>query len=223
MGVGRLGKLLDIQHGEGGIGDGLSEDGPGLRPEGGIQLLLGAVGVHEGEVDAHALHGDGKQIVGAAVDGGGAHHMLPTGDNIENGIEGSRLTGGGEHSRSAPLQGADLGGYIVVGGILQAGIEVAAGLQIKEGPHLLAGGIPEGGGLNDGDVPGLPVAGSITGVDTLGTDAVLAHGVILPFFARGWQGCLYRGNAIKRQIIFGMLHPTGPVVKNRPPSGRCPG
>lgn len=42
---GRPGELLKVQHGEGGVGDGLAKDGPGLRPEGGLQLGLGAVGV----------------------------------------------------------------------------------------------------------------------------------------------------------------------------------
>ena len=72
---------------------------------------------------------------------------------------------------------------MVIGGVLQPGIKITAGLQIKEGPHLLSGGIPEGGGLNNGDVSGLSVAGGIARVDTLGTDTVLAHGLILPFFA----------------------------------------
>ena len=70
VGVGRPGELLKVQHGEGGVGDGLAKDGPGLRPEGGLQLGLGAVGVDEGEVDAHALHRDGEEVIGTAVDGG---------------------------------------------------------------------------------------------------------------------------------------------------------
>ena len=183
VGVGRLGKFLDVQHGEGRIGDGLAEHRPGLGPEGCVQLLLGAIRVHKGEVNAHPLHGDGKEVVGAAVDGGGADHVLPAGDDVENGIEGSSLTGGGKHGRGSPLQGADLGGHMVVGGVLQPGVKISAGLQVEESPHLLAGGVPEGGGLDNGDVPGLSVAGSIARVDTLGTDTVLAHGLILPFYA----------------------------------------
>lgn len=87
-----------------GVGDGLAKDGPGLRPEGGLQLGLGAVGVDEGEVDAHALHRDGEEVIGTAVDGGGAHHMFPAGDNVKDGVKGSRLTGGGQHGRGSPLQ-----------------------------------------------------------------------------------------------------------------------
>ena len=128
VGMGGPGKLLDVQHGEGGVGDGLPEHRPGLGPEGGLQLRLRAVGIHEGEVDAHPLHGDGEEVEGSAVDGGGAYHVLPAGDDVEDGKEGSRLPRGGEHGRRAPLQGADLGGHVVVGGVLEAGVEVAAGL-----------------------------------------------------------------------------------------------
>ena len=71
VGVGRLGELLNIQDGEGGVCNGLAEHRLGVGPEGGVQLLLGAVRVHEGELDAHALHGDGEQVEGTAVDGGG--------------------------------------------------------------------------------------------------------------------------------------------------------
>ena len=77
MGVGRPGELLKVQHGEGGGGDGLAKDGPGLRPEGGLQLGLGAVGVDEGEVDAHALHRDGEEVIGTAVDGGRSTPHVP--------------------------------------------------------------------------------------------------------------------------------------------------
>ena len=183
MGVGGPGKFLDVQHGEGRVGDGLAEHRPGLRPEGGVQFLLGAVRVHKGEVNAHPLHGDGKQVVSTTIDGRRTHHMFPAGNDVEDGIEGRRLAGGGEHGRRPALQGADLGRHMIVGWILQAGIKIAAGLQVKEGSHLLPRGIPEGGGLNDGDIAGLSVPRRISGMNALGTDMALAHGLILPFFA----------------------------------------
>ena len=61
MGVGGLGKALNVQHREGGVGDGLAEDGLGVGAEGGLQLSVGAVGVYKGERHPHALHGDGKE------------------------------------------------------------------------------------------------------------------------------------------------------------------
>ena len=55
VGVGGLGELLDVQHRQGGVGNGLAEHGLGVGPEGGVQLLLGAVGSHEGGLNAHLL------------------------------------------------------------------------------------------------------------------------------------------------------------------------
>ena len=65
MAVGRIGKLFDVQHSQGRVGNGLPKNGLGIGPKGRIELLGGAVRVHEGELDAHALHGDCKQVVGA--------------------------------------------------------------------------------------------------------------------------------------------------------------
>ena len=80
---------------------------------------------------------------------------------MNNGEEVGRLAGRGEHGGGAALQLADLGGHIVVGGVLEAGVEVAVGLQVKELTHVLAGGVFERGGLDDGDLPGLSVAGGV--------------------------------------------------------------
>ena len=102
--------------------------------------------------------------------------MVPTAGDVEDGVEVGRLSGGQEHGRGAPLQGADLGRHHVVGGVLQAGVEVAAGLQVEQLAHLLAGLIAEGGGLDDGDVPGLPVAGAVARVEAVGGDLIIGHG-----------------------------------------------
>ena len=175
MGVGRLGKALDVQHGEGGVGDGLAEHGLGVGPEGGLQLLVGAVRLHKGEVNAHLLHGHGKQVIGAAIDGGGGHHMVAAVGDVEHGIEVGRLAGGGEHGGGAALHVADLGRHHVVGGVLEPGIEIAAGLQVEQLAHVLAGGILECGGLDNGDLAGLAVARRIAALYALGIDSVIAH------------------------------------------------
>ena len=180
VGVGRLGKALDIQHGEGGVGDGLAEHGLGVGPEGGLQLLVGAVGLHEGKLDAHLLHGHGKQVIGAAVDGGGGHHMVTAVGDVEHSIEVGRLAGGGEHGGGSTLHVADLGRHHVVGGVLQAGIEISAGLQVEQLAHVLAGVIFKCGGLDNGDLAGLAVARRIAALDALGIDGVIAH--VVSFF-----------------------------------------
>ena len=101
--------------------------------------------------------------------------MISEGGDVEQGEEVGRLTGGGEHGGGAALQGADLGRHIVVGGILQAGIEIAAGLQVEELAHILGRGVFEGGGLDDGDLAGFAVARRIAALDALGLNTIVAH------------------------------------------------
>ena len=174
--VGGLGELLQVQHDQGGVGDGLAKDGLGVGAEGGVQLRLGAVRVHKGKLDAHPLHGHGEEVEGAAVDGGRGHHMVPGGADVEDGEEVGRLAGRGQHSCRAALQGADLRSHPVRGGVLQAGVEVTGCLQVKQGPHGLAGGIAEGGALHNGDVAGFAVFRHIPGVEALGAVLIVLHG-----------------------------------------------
>ena len=58
--------------------------------------------------------------------------------------------------------------------VLEAAVEVALGLQVKELAHVLAGGVFEGGGLDDGDLAGFAVAGGIAALYAQGIDAVFA-------------------------------------------------
>ena len=96
--------------------------------------------------------------------------MVPAGGDVEHGVEGGRLAGGGEHSRRAALQGRDLGRHRVVGGVLQPGVEVAAGLQVEELAHVAAGSILKGGALNDGHLPGFAIAGGVAALYAFGSD-----------------------------------------------------
>ena len=102
--------------------------------------------------------------------------MVPGGAEVKDGEEVGRLAGRGEHGRRSPFQGADLGGHPGPGWVLQTGVEVALGLQVEQGPHGLAALVAEGGALDDGDVPGLPVAGGVASVDALGAFLVILHG-----------------------------------------------
>ena len=172
VGVGRIGKLFDVQHGQGGVGDGLAEDRLGVGPEGSVQLFLGAQRVHEGGLDAHLFHGDRDQVEGAAVDGAGRHDVVARLAEVEQGEEVRGLAAAGEHGGGAALQLADLLGHQVAGGILQAGIEVTVSFQVEQLAHVLAGGVLEGGGLDDGDLAGFAVAGGVT---ALHADGITIH------------------------------------------------
>ena len=168
MAVGGAGKFFNVQHRQSRIGDGLAEDRLGIGAEGGVQLLLGAVGIDEGDLDAHALHGDGKQVEGAAVDGGGGDDMVAAAGNVEHGEEVGGLAGACEHCRSAALQGGDLCRHGIAGGIAQAGIEIAVILQVKEPSHGVGGLIAESSTLNDGNLARFSVFRRITGLDAQG-------------------------------------------------------
>ena len=106
--------------------------------------------------------------------------MVAAVGNVEDGVEVGRLAGGGEHGRSAPFHVADLGRHMVVGGVLQPGIEVAAGLQVKKSAHILAGGILKGGGLDDGDLAGFSISRSVATLYAFSVDLILAHVVSAP-------------------------------------------
>ena len=129
--------------------------------------------------------------------------MVPGGAEVEDGEEVGRLAGRGEHGRRAPFQGADLGGHPVQGGVLQTGVEVALGLQVEQGPHGLAALVAEGGALDDGDVPGLPVAGGVASVDALGAFLVILHGFAssLGLIEYLRPACKRRGIDWERSII----------------------
>ena len=175
--MGGLGKDLDIQHRQSRVGDGFAEDQLGVGANGGANFLVSSIRADEGSIDAHALHGDGNQIKGAAVDGGGGDNVIAAGADIEHGVEIGSLTGTGEHGGAAALQSRDFGGHHVAGGVLKPGVEVAFRLQVKELAHLLGGGIFEGRALHDGHLPGFTVAGGIARLDAQSFGAqFLIHG-----------------------------------------------
>ena len=87
-----LSKLLDIEDSERGVCKGLTEYGLSVLAECGVKLLLSAVGINEGELDAHLLHRYGEEIVGAAVDGCGRDNVVTAVGDIEYRVEGCSLT-----------------------------------------------------------------------------------------------------------------------------------
>ena len=174
--MGDFRKLLNVQHRQGGVGDGLAEERPGVGLEGGVQLFRRRVRGHEGRGDAHLRQRHADEVEGAAVDGGGGHDVVAGVADVEDGEEVGRLTGRGQHGRRAALQGRQLGRDIIVGGVLETGVEIAGGLQVKELAHVLGGGVLEGGGLHDGEIAGFPVFGAVARVEAVGGDTVITHG-----------------------------------------------
>ena len=132
-----LGKALNIEHGEGGVGDGLAKDELGVGPEGCFQLLIGAVGSNERAGNAHTAHGMGKQVVGTAVDGRARDHVIAGTGHVKDREEVRSHARAREHRSSAALHLADLGGNQITRGILQTAVEVARLLQVKQLAHVL--------------------------------------------------------------------------------------
>ena len=147
----------------------------GIWPEGSVQLLLGAVGVNKGGFQAHLLHGHREQVEAATVNCGAGHNMVAAAGNIEYRHEVGSLTGRSQHSGCTTLQRADFGRHCITGGICQTGIKIALCLQIKELAHILGCGILEGSALNDGDLAGFAVTGSITGLNAQSFGAQFLH------------------------------------------------
>ena len=125
MGMGCLGKALDVQDCQSRIGQCLSKNCLGIRAEGCFQLGVRTARGHKRKVYPHALHGDSEKIVGTTIDGGGSYHMVPASGDIENSKKVCRLSRGGEHGGRASLQGAEFGRHGIVSRVLEPGIKIA--------------------------------------------------------------------------------------------------
>ena len=178
MRVGGGGESLDVEHGEGGVGDGLAEDGLRVGLEGGIELLIGAIGRDEGALQAHALHGMGQQVVRAAVDGRARDHVVAAPGDIEDSEEVRGLAGARQHRGGSALELADLGCDGVVGGVLQARVEVAGLLEVEQLAHVLGRVVLPRGRLVDGNLAGFGVTGAITALYARRSD-MLCHKLLL--------------------------------------------
>ena len=174
MGVGCIGKLLNVQHGQGRVCDGLAEHHLGVGLECGVQFFLGAQRINKGGFNAHFLHGDGDQVEGAAVNGAGRNDVVARVADVEQGKEVGCLAGTGQHTGGAALQFGNLGGDGIAGGVLQAGIKITAGLQVKQFAHIVGAIIFESGALHNGNLAGFAVAGGIAALYAQGIDAVFA-------------------------------------------------
>ena len=76
------------------------------------------------------------------------------------------LPGGGQHCAHSPFECGYLGRNLVIGGILESGIEITGFLEVEKTAHLVAGFILERGTLYDWDLTGFSLPGGISGLDT---------------------------------------------------------
>ena len=135
--MGHLGEAFYVKDAAAWVGDGLTEEAFGIGFEAGFYLLIVPLGIDEGAFDAEFLHGDAKEVVGAAIDIVGGDEMVACLTDIEDGIEVCCLSGAGEHSTDASFEGADLLCYCVIGRVCQTGIEIAFVFEVEEACHLV--------------------------------------------------------------------------------------
>ena len=175
-----LGKALNIEHGEGGIGDGLAKDELGVGLEGCLELLIGAVGGNERAGQPHTAHGVGEQVVGTAVDGRACDHVIAGTGHVKDREEVRSHARAREHRCGAALHLADLGGNQIARGVLQTAVEIARLLQVKQLAHVLGRVVLPRGGLVDGHLARLRISRVIPALNTRRTDGLLAH-IQLPY------------------------------------------
>ena len=166
VGVCPGGEALDVEHLHAGIGDGLGEDELGIGLERSVDLLVGSVVVNESHVDTHLAESHAKEVEGAPVDIVGGDHVVTGLADIEACEEIGGLPGGGQHRAHSTFEGGYLGCNLVIGGILESGIEITGFLEVEKAAHLVAGFVFERGTLYDGDLTGFSLPGGISGLDT---------------------------------------------------------
>ena len=174
--VSQLGIGFDIQHRQRGIGDGFTEHQTGTVIKESLHLIFGHIRGDEAGFDAHALHGDGKQVQGAAVNAGGGHDVVARGSDVEHRHQGRRLTGGSKHSTHAALHGRQLLFHAGGGGVGNAGIHMAIRRQVEQLSQKLGGFILIGGTLVNGQDAGLAVFRLVAFLQHFGLDMGIRHG-----------------------------------------------
>ena len=168
VGVGHAGEAFDVEHVAAGVGDSFAKETFRVGTECLFYLFIGSIGVDESAFDAHLLHGDTEEIIGAAVDGAGGNEMVAGLADIEHGVETGGLSAGGEHGGYTAFELSNLGGYGIVGGVLQTGVEIPAVLEVEQTRHLFAVVVFEGGALVDGEHTGLAFLGLPAGLHAKG-------------------------------------------------------
>lgn len=177
--VGDACELLDVEHLYARVGDGLAEEGFGVRTEGLADFLFAGISVDEGAVDAHLFESDTEEVERAAIDCRGTDEVVAGFTDVVDGIEVGCLSRGGQHGAHAAFECGNLGCHGVVGRVLQTGIEIAVLFQVEEACHLFAAAIFEGGALVDGEYTRLSVLGCPSCLDTqCAAFSLLCHNVI---------------------------------------------
>ena len=181
----RRGEAFDVQHGKRRIGDGFAEHGLGVRSERRLQLPVRTVRGNERAFQPHAAHRVREQVVRAPVDGRRNHHVVARPGEVEHREEVRRLPRRREHARRGTLQLGYLGRHGVVRGVRKARVEIAGFLQVEKPSHVLARVELPRGGLVDGNLARLAVAGAVAALHARGAEGFPLRGCSAPFALPG--------------------------------------
>ena len=166
--MGHARKTLDVEDRQRGVGDGLAEDRAGGRTEGGLNRVIGGVGIDIGHLDAQLFERDAEEVSGAAVDRPGGDEVVAAAAEVEDRDQRRGLARSGHQRADAAFQRGDLVLDRLGGGVAEPGVEVAGHLQVEEVADKLAAVVFEGRALKDGQHARLAVFRLPAGLDAQG-------------------------------------------------------
>ena len=175
VGVGRPGKLFQIQDNQRWIGNGLTEYGLGVLTECPFQLPGSTVRIYKSSFYAHLFQRMRIKVICTAVKRGGTDDMVPCSGYIHHRIKAGSLTGGCQHGRRSPFQVTDLCRYSIICRVLEPGIKITGLLQIEQTSHLLTARVPKCGTLVNWQNPRFPIARLVSGLDAFRLYSEVAH------------------------------------------------
>ena len=140
--------LFNVEHGQSRIGERLTEHRLGVGLEQLLHFLLACLCVRPDALDAEFFERYAEQVDRAAVDGGSRDEAVACRAQIEDGQQGCRLTGRGQHRADAALEGRDLLLYRIAGRVGKARVD-ALHRHVEQGRDLCGRVKAVSGGLHD--------------------------------------------------------------------------
>lgn len=170
-------ELLDVRDVAGRVRNRFTEESLGVRAESLADFFFACVRVDEGDFNAELLHGDGKKVVGTAVNCGRTDEVIAAFADVENGEEVCSLTRAGEHTGDTAFEFRNLGRDEIVRRVLETGVEVAVCLEVEQVGHLIARVVLESGALINRENARFTFLRLPTALDAYGLIVKILHGL----------------------------------------------
>lgn len=177
MPVSDVSKFLNVRDATCRIGDCFSEESLCVRTERLVDFFFACIRIDECTFDTELFHGDGKEVVGAAVNRRGADKMVARFADVEDGKKVGSLSRAGEHSGNTAFEFRYFLSDGIVRRILKTRVEIAICLEIEEVRHLGARVVLESRALVNGENPRFTFLGRPSGLDAQGFVVEFLHSV----------------------------------------------